>query len=166
MSSSSNILPRKSLLQGILHSSIILDSLPRVGLIFVSSSGILVFTCVCHRLPVSAFTRLLLTTMTATSTVLRMSGLLPQRIVVLQQYRLLSERTTASGACHRSVWCECRGCLPRHRSTGQATYQAREKSSIIRPDLRLLSERIMGPRACISVVLDNRELFNILKYKP
>ena len=114
MSSSSNILPRKSLLQGILHSSIILDSLPRVGLIFVSSSGILVFTCVCHRLPVSAFTRLLLTTMTATSTVLRMSGLLPQRIVVLQQgccpneLRLLGGATVQYGVS----W------LPRHRSTG------------------------------------------------
>ena len=56
--------------------------------------------------------------------------------------RLLSERTTASGACHRSVWC-------------------------VRVQIqRLLSERIMGPRACISVVLDNRELFSILKYKP
>ena len=103
MSSSSNILPRKSLLQGILHSSIILDSLPRVGLIFVSSSGILAFTWVCHRLPVSAFTRLLLTTMTATSTVLRMSGLLPQRIVVLQQgccpdeLRLLERATVQYG---------------------------------------------------------------------
>ena len=131
MSSSSNILPRKSLLQGILHSSIILDSLPRVGLIFVSSSGILVFTCVCHRLPVSAFTRLL-TPYYHDSHLHRSQNewvVAPTDCCIAT--RLLSERTTASGACHRSVWCVAVACLVTGPRGKQPTRRGKKAASSV-----------------------------------